>query len=281
MRRKQQSLHISHNLSPKRLQIILSGLYEGRDYASIAAQCGISANLLQKVLIPTVRQMGFLEASGRQLSDRGKKFLQLANRFPERLPEALHLWLYTAHRHGCADGVSWAYAQVVDSLWTFREQILNNLAISQLASIVVERASWALSLPIEEIAFSARSIRGALNWMQGLNPPVLVWQGGKRIFRRRFFCPELTFLWAVDFLYRSLSIPFGVRIPLSSERLEKLCRLCLLDPSGIDNVLRMTRRFSDYNRGGLFDFGTEGGLGRWILLARPLLVPLLPEEVSQ
>ncbi len=281
MGKTQQSLHIPHNLSPRRLRVILSGLYEGLGYTSIATRCGVSANLLRKVLIPTIRQMGFLETSGHQLSEHGKQFLRLADRFPDRFPEATHLWLYTAHWHNQAKGISWAYAQVVDALWLGQDQVLNGLALSQLASIVVERASQDLSLPVERIAFSDRSVRGTLNWLQDLLPPVLILQNGKRVFKRRFFCPDLTFLWAVDFLYHTLSIPFGVRITLSSEHLEQLCRLCVLDPSGIDNVLSMAKRLSDYSRGGLFEFGTEGGLGRWILLAHPLPVPQLPEEVTE
>jgi hypothetical protein len=38
----------------------------------------------------------------------------------------------------------------------------------------------------------------------------------------------------------------------------------------------MTKRTSDYDRGGVFDYGTEGGFGRWVLLTRPCPVPTLP-----
>lgn len=71
--------------------------------------------------------------------------------------------------------------------------------------------------------------------------------------------------------------PYGVRMFLTPERIEQLCKLCVLDPSGLDNVLMMTKRTSDYDRGGIFDYGTEGGFGRWLLLARPCPVPMLPK----
>lgn len=280
MRKIQPTFHIHHNLSPNRLRVVLSGLKEGHSLTMLAAQCGLSAAVLQRVLIPAIRQLGFLEASGYQVNEWGKRFLSLSTRFPYWFPEAAHLWMYTVHSQDHARGISWAYAQIVDILWAAGEQILDGLALLHLASSVIERASRALGLPTDSIAFSDRSVRGALNWLQDLTPPVITLQGKKRIFRRRFFCPEMTFLWAVDFLYRSLSISFGVRVSLSPERLEQLCRLCVLDPSGVDNVLAAAKRFSDYDRGGLFDFGTEGGWGRWILLARHLPISYLPEEVE-
>jgi len=68
-----------------------------------------------------------------------------------------------------------------------------------------------------------------------------------------------------------------VRMFLTPERIEWLSKLCVLDPSGLDNVLMMAKRVSDYDRGGVFDYGTEGGFGRWILLARPCPVPMRAE----
>lgn len=281
MERARYPLHIHHNLSPHRLGVILSGIEQCYDLATIAVQCGLSVSLLRKVLIPAVRQLGLLEVSDLRLNDLGRQFLRLFARYPEWFPEAAHLWLYTAHIGGYAKGLSWAYAQIVDTFWTAHERVLNGLALAQLTGVVVERASQVFGIPTESIAFSDRSIRGALNWLQGLTPPVLFVRDGKKVFRRRFFCLEITFLWAVDSLYRFLSVPHGVRLSLSPEHLEQLCRVCLLDPSGTDNVLLAVKRFSDYNRGGLFDFGTEGGLGRWILLAHPLPVPHTPEETER
>lgn len=279
MGRSRQPFHIHHNLSPHRLGVILAGIDQGYDLATIAAWCGLSVNLLQKILIPAIRQLGFLEVPELQLSDLGRRFSKLLVQFPEWFSEAAHLWMYTAHLWGYAKGLSWAYAQIVNTLWAMHDQVLNKLVLSQLTGVVVERASQFFGLPTESIAFSDRSVYGALNWLQGLTPPVLLVQEGRKVFRRRFFCLEITFLWAVDFLYRFLSIPYGVRLSLIPEHIEHLCQVCLLDPSSMDNVFLAVKRFSDYDYGGLFDFGTEGGLGRWILLVRPLPVPQIPEEL--
>lgn len=276
--RTRVSIHINHNLTPHRLRIILTRLSDGADLSFLAADCGLSEKVLRKVVLPAIRGIGFLEMEGNRLSPSGYQFAQLANLLPDRFPEAAHLWMYTAHIFDQTRTTSWAYAQIVDNLWTSYEQELKAIALSQLASAVIEKAAQALGLSADTLAFSDRSVRGALNWLQSMSPPVLSYQNGVRIFRRRFFCPGITFLWAVDFFYRSLAVPYGVRMFLTPERLEQICRLCILDPSGVDNVLTTAKQMSDYDRGGLFDVGTEGGLGRWILLARPLPVPKLPEE---
>jgi len=273
MTRSRISFHIHHNLTPHRLQILLTALSHSVSLSSLAGHCGLSESVLRKVILPAIRQIRLLD--GNHLTPAGEKFLRLAELLPDRFPEAMHLWLYTAYTFDQTCGVSWAYAQVVNALWASQERLLNTLALSQIAGIVIEKATQAFDLSAEVIAFSNRSVRGALNWLHPLNPPVLIYQDGQKIFRRRFFCPEITFLWVVDFLYRSFQVPYGVRMFLTPDRLEQICRLCILDPSGIDNVLAMAKRVSDYDRGGLFDSGTEGGMGRWILLARPLPVPEL------
>jgi len=146
---------------------------------------------------------------------------------------------------------------------------------------VVQEAQQTLGIPEDRIAFSINSVRGALNWLGALSPQVVrpLGRANSVSFSRRFYCEPATFLWAVDFLYRFEGKPYGVRLFLTPERVERLCKLCILDPSGLHNVLLYTKNRSDYDRGGVFDFGTEGGFGQWILLTRPCEVPSLPEDV--
>ncbi len=147
--------------------------------------------------------------------------------------------------------------------------------MTQLISSIVEEASQTFNIPVEQIAFSGHSVRGALNWLRALDPPVVTRGRKNDSFKCRHYCPPQAFLWAVDFLYRTQDISYGVRMFLTPERIEQLCKLCILNPSGLDNVLMMAKRTSDYDRQGIFDYGTEGGFGRWILLAYPFPVPTL------
>jgi hypothetical protein len=276
---KRFSFHIQQNLTVERLQAILELGAEGAaDITRLAAKCGLAASVLERIVLPFVRQSGLLCASGLSLSKLGIQFNQLTYHFPALLPEAMHCLLYTMHAFDSAKRFSWAYARVVDALWESDECVLDGQATARLVGSVVEAASQAFGVPIEKIAFSRDSIRGVLNWLQALEPPVIESTGKSNCFRRRHYCPPLAFLWAVDFLYRVQHTAHGVRMFLTPERVDQLCRLCALDTSGLENVLMMTKRTSDYDRGGVFDYGTEGGFGRWVLLTRPCPVPMLPSR---
>ncbi len=71
------------------------------------------------------------------------------------------------------------------------------------------------------------------NWLEALVPPVIE----NNIFTRRSFCPpELTLLasgWVAQTMDGELDIDFLLTPP----RREAICRLCLLEPNSLDNVL--------------------------------------------
>jgi hypothetical protein len=278
---KRLPFHVQQNLTPERLQAIVYAGADGTvDAAQLAMNCGLRMSVLEKIVLPFVRQLGLFDTTGMSFTELGRRFYQLASQFPTLFPEAMHCLLYTAHAFDSGKRFSWAYARVVDTLWTRSECVIDGRAKAELVGLVVEEASEEFSMPIEKIAFSQDSIRGVLNWLQALQPPVVESAGKSDHFRRRYFCSSAMFLWAVDFVYRMHCIAHGARMFLTPERIEQICKLCVLDPSGLENVLMMTKRTSDYERGGVFDYGTEGGFGRWILLAHPCPVPTLP-EVSQ
>lgn len=275
---KRLSFHVQQNLTPERLRAILYAGADGTaDPAQLAMNCGLRVSVLEKVVLPFVRQLGLFDAKSTSLTELGGRFYQLARQFPTLFSEAIHCLLYTAHVFDSAKHFSWAYARVVDALWTKDDCMVNGQTMAELVGIVVDEASQKFDVPVEKIAFSHDSVRGVLNWLRALEPPVVESQSKSNRFRRRHFCPTPLFLWAVDFIYRDHGTAHGVRVFLTPERIEQLCKLCVLDPAGLENMLMMTKRTSDYDRGGIFDYGTEGGFGRWILLARPCPVPTLPE----
>ncbi|MGQ9631037.1 MAG: hypothetical protein ACUVXI_12120 [bacterium] len=278
MTAKAPPFHIQQNTTPEVLRVLLVRCRDG--YATtndLAQELGMRLGTVQHI-IPFVRQAGLLEAVRLVLTDTGIAFHHLIQYSSAMLPEAMHHLLYTAHTFDKAKRFSWAYARVVEALWASGERLLDGEAMAQLVGMVVNEAAQEFDVPVEQIAFSRHSIRGVLNWLRALEPTVITPPSGRtgEGFRRRYFCPVPAFLWAVDFLYRVSNTAYGVRVFLTPERLEQLCRLCVLDPSGLDNVLMVAKRMSDYERGGAFDYGTEGGFGRWILLARPCSVPSLP-----
>jgi len=268
--------HIQHNTTPELLGLVLEKCHDGHSSTEdLARGLAVSVGTVQHV-IPFVRQIGLLKEDKFSLTDEGRAYYHLARLSPTTLAEAMHHLLYTLHHFDSAKRFSWAYARVVDALWTTSERSLDSETMAELVWMVVEDATRTFDVTVEQIAFSRNSVRGVLNWLQALDPPTVTKEGKRLTFRRRFFCPVLTFLWTVDFLYRVSNAAYGVRMFLTAERIEALCRVCVLDPSGLENVLELAKRTSDFDRGGIFDYGTEGGFGRWILLARPCGVPSLP-----
>jgi hypothetical protein len=267
--------HVEHNARPEIVQVILNCAQSG-DKERLLLETDKSPSTVQRML-PMIRRLGLLcEGKAFAITELGERMVTLSYHFPALLPEAMHCLLYTTHVFDPAKRFSWAYARVVDALWESDAYVLDGQATARLVGMVVDAASRAFDVPIEKIAFSRDSIRGVLNWLGALEPAVVEREGRIDRFRRRHYCPPPMFLWAVDFLYRAHCTAHGVRMFLTPERIDRLCKLCVLDASGIENVLMMTKRTSDYDRGGIFDYGTEGGFGRWILLARPCPVPSLP-----
>lgn len=270
MRTKAFPFHIHHNATPERLRAILE--CAGRDapptLVELSQELRLSSGTVQHIL-PLIRHVGLLNTSGLSLTELGEQFQRLDERNPMLFAEAMHCLLYTSHTFDVDKRFSWAYAKVVDALWRSGERKLDGAATAQMVGMVVDEAAQAFEIPVEQVAFSKKSVRGVLNWLQALDPPVVQCQGKHETFQRRYFCPVPTFLWGVNFLYRLSETPYGVRLFLTEERIEQLCKLCVLDPSGLDNVLAMAKRMYDYERGEFFDYGTTGGFGRWVLLSRP------------
>ena len=268
--------HVEHNARPEIVYAILHYAQNG-DMERLAATTDKSISTIQRML-PMIRRLGLLR-DGKTFAptELGERLVFLFLNSPGLFSEAMHCLLYTAHTFDATKRFSWAYARVVDALWARGDCIINRQTTAELVGMVVEEASQKFGVPVEKIAFSHNSVRGVLNWLRALEPSVIEREGKSNRFRRRHFCSPSVFLWAVDFIYRAHGTAHGVRMFLTPERIEQLCKLCVLDPSGLENVLMMVKRTSDYDRGGVFDYGTEGGFGRWILLTRPCPVPTFPE----
>jgi hypothetical protein len=267
--------HIEHNTRPDVVFTILEGAHNG-DMERVVSETGKSPATINRML-PMLRKLGVLVAGkGFALTPLGEGIFALRGESASFFAEAMHILLYTTHSLDPSVRFSWAYRQVVDSLWHSTDRVLDSAARAQFVESVLIGAAREFRVSSEQVAFSSESVNGALNWLRALEPAVLSSVGKSERFHRRYFCRPFSFLWSVDYLYRATGTSPGVRLFLSQERVENLCKICLLDPEGFENVLFMCKRTSDYERGGLFHYGTEGGFGRWVLLARPCQVPKLP-----
>jgi len=215
--------HIQHNIAPAIIRIVVTSP------STLPKGLPFSPRTWDKIKA-FVHQLGVLARDG-SLAPFGERLRSLLQNFPDLLAEAVHGHLYTMHHFDPAVRFSFAYATICDWLWERGEVALTSKVIYELVSLVVERGSKFYQIPEGQIAFSQNSVRGALNWLKGLNPPVIERSelGKRLIFRRRRNCHPLTVAWGLSVWYRLKKIAVGKQLVWRNDLEEFLSRCLLLD----------------------------------------------------
>jgi hypothetical protein len=267
---KKLTLHVQQNTTLERVAVIVEFLGSKKtDLAELAASCGLGLSVLQKNVFPFLRNLGIIDKkTPPSLTDLGKKISFVQRTDPSLLGDLLHLIIYQLHLEKPEKRFSWAYATVAQQLWWRKEVVLSPAEKKSLVGVAIDLATQNFELSQQQIAFSESSISGILNWLRPLSPTVLELNGKFENFNRRYFCAAPILLEATDILYKQLARTYGVKIFLKENVLDSLCQMLLLDPSGLDNCLDNAKLTYDYDEGGLFDWGYEGGYGQWIMLVK-------------
>lgn len=275
---KRLTLHLQQNTNLERVAAILEFFNSPQtDIEQLAVICQLGVTVLQKNVFPFLRNISILDKkTPPSLTLIGKVAADIQQSNPSLLSDFLHLLLYQLHIEKPEKRFSWAYASVVQKLWLRKEVILSPAEKKFLVGEVIETAASKFKLPDSEIAFSDSSVAGALNWLRSLSPIVIESQGKYENFSRRYFCAAPLLVKAVDTTYKQLQRTYGVKIFLREEIQDAICQMLILDPTGLDGTLDNAKRTYDYDQGGFFDWGYEGGYGQWVMLTKsPLWSELL------
>lgn len=264
------TLHIQQNTTLERVTVILDFLRnQETDIECLAATCNLGVSVLQKVVFPFLRNLSILSKKNPpSLTTLGQVAAEIQQSNPDLLGDFLHLVIYHLYLEEPDKRFSWVYATVVQQLWLRKEVVLSPAEKKYIVGEVIETASQKFELPTSEIAFSDSSVAGVLNWLRSLSPPVLESEGKSSRFSRRYFCAAPILLKAVDTIYKQSGRTYGAKVLLREDIQERLCQMLLLDPSGLDNTLDNAKRTYDYDQGGFFDCGYEGGYGQWVMLTQ-------------
>ena len=267
---KKLTLHLQQNTTLERVAAILEFFSnQETDLEQLATTCQVGVNVLQRLIFPFLRSISILSKKNpSELTPLGKVASDIQQSNPELLGDFLHLVIYSLHLEEPDKRFSWAYATVVQQLWVRKEVIVSPAEKKSLVGEVIETASHKFELASSKIAFSDSSVAGVLNWLRSLSPTVLEPEGKSERFTRRYFCTAPILIKAVDTIYKQLQRTYGVKIFLREDIQERLCQILLLDPSGLDNTLDNAKHIYDYDQGGLFDWGYEGGYGQWVMLTQ-------------
>ena len=261
------------DLKPLTVVPILKALLNGADVSQLADVSGLRTSKSQDEAKSELRKLGLVE--GIEVTGRGVALLKLAQRRNHLVAEAIHA-LYIRLSLESSDNsnarMGWAYAQVCSSIWLSGSGELDSRGI---IGRVTSAAGERFGLTPDLIVFGPKSVSGVTNWLSHLEPPVYTNSSSPPTISLRHVCPPEAVWWAVDMLHYEggTRIPAGVRLPLDAERADALCSYLLLQGESLGRALDQAKRRSDYGNNGIFDTGTAGGRGRWVLLSRQMQPP--------
>lgn len=209
--------------------------------------------------LATAKDLGLVKGELSQLTEDGSALAQLEMSKPDLFADIVHglqyaLWNEQIPGENC---FSWSYRALCQLLWRSGSTPADSRV--DLASQVEAEARRSFNR--SDIAFSAKSIGGALLWLSQLRPEVIL-AGGER-FERRSFCPPELVALAADFVYQDTGVDYGSNLLLNDERREALSQFCLLEPTGLDRVLEYAVAQFD-----LLEKGLGGGWGHYLTLHR-------------
>lgn len=276
----QYVFHVLHNARPEYVRDVIDLLSGGEessyeDLLQTGSSLGLSIGsqvqserMLRDILQPT-RDMGFVAPRRIQLTQSGRTIAALVRYNPSLFAEMIHFAYYSTWdpQKPAENCFSWSYRQICNYLW---EQVQLEIDKSVLAS---NTSSMAIRrFQVDRVSFSSRSVDGVLHWLKILSIPVIQEQDSTILwFSRRAFCPPELFIMAIDFVYWTREIDYGVNLLLSDENRDAICQVCLLEPERFDRVLDYTVAQFDYLHKGI-----GGGWGQYLALDR---APMLEEFI--
>ena len=145
--------------------------------------------------------------------------------------------------------IGWSYRNIIEVLYNeYNKRKINYLDIAQKIKERAYNSGW------ESIAFDKTSVVGALNFISALEPKPV---NEKNIFQRRDYCQPHLMLWAIDYIYRKQwNGEYGSLMLLDDEKINEICKLCLIDKDNFDVILKQTTLVYNFLEVSIKLFGT-------------------------
>jgi hypothetical protein len=262
--------HVRHNAKPTLIKEVLQILGEGAsltldDVLNVGRQRGYqvgtatqSRQSLKENPVQTAKDLGLIADGDLSLTNLGQQMLRLLRYKPSVLNEIMHVLHYTIWTpdRSTEQCFSWSYRTTCEQLWESGSTAIDR---GYLVSQVSEMAMTQFDT--NRVSFSKDSVRGVLQWLAELEPPVL--DEANRTFIRRTFCPPETFALAVDYLYQVEDADYQTNLLLDIDKQETICKVCLLEPTAFDTAFDWAVGQYDFLRR-----STSGGWGNYVLLTR-------------
>lgn len=266
------TFHVRHNARPELIQAFLELIseYPGADDESLieygavqGSYIGTAVNSAQNMregAAQYLREFGIVERKQNRLTAHGESLCKLMYSKPALFAEMMHYLFYSTWRSTEPErnGFSWSYATIINLLWS---QSQGTIDLKKLANEV--EAAVNQRFPDVNVSISPDSMRWVYNWLPILKPEIITERGNTRHFSRRSFCPPELFVFAVDYVYQSRTIPYESNLLIEPDIQEMICRVCVLEPESFERVADYAvLQFPFLKR------GMGGGWGSYLLLER-------------
>lgn len=227
------NFHVRHEVTPERAWSVLNAIATDMDYLHIT-QSDRQISRLRQLKLLSGKGTPHLTEDGTQLHRIGQHRLDL-------VWELFHFLHYSRWRptDPTADTMFFTYLDYCNLLYESKTINLD-AERDRLAAEMTQRISTdpyfvdVLSdLAKGAVSLSKNSLVGVEHWLGKLSPEVLV---GDQFEIRQYCSPELLLL-ALGYATEMTNAQVGIEQPLTDERREMLCRVCLIDDSVLNQML--------------------------------------------
>lgn len=226
------SFHVRHEVTFDRTKDVLFAIAREESYEHV---------LQAPRQIFRLRQLNLLH--GDELTAIGKTIFTLCETKPDLWCDLLHFCHYTLwqSQNSSKNAFGWTYRTFVNHIWPLDKVRIKVDNLELWVSKLINDIEYETHFDVEEtrkavVSLSWRSLKGVYNFLIGLVPPVIE----NEQFSRRYFCPPELAVLASGWVAHQTEGELGIDFLLTPERREMICKVCLLDPSGLDRVLDWT-----------------------------------------
>jgi hypothetical protein len=236
------TFHVPPEAEPGKLIPLLEAIYrDGVEFSTVKALLdfawaqGLGTRVEMWVLATACGILDSGQSDHIALTQVGRAVAQLK---PETRADVIHYLLYTGwqQENPAVNSFLWTYRVVVDTLWMRPSTNVSadpQAIVEELRNRSQEAFLGVPGYDSGSVSLSPKSIRGVRKWLEALTPPVI----DNDVFSRRRFCPAELALLAAAWVARRVAAEVDIDFLLTPDRREAICRLCLIDPSALDNVL--------------------------------------------
>ena len=227
------NFHVRHEVTPERAWDVLDAIAADVDYLHVTQS---------DRQISRLRQLGLVSGKGMpQITENGRQLHRIGQRRLDLVWELLHFLHYAQWRpiDPTADTMFFTYLDYCNLLYEAKTINLD-ADRERLAAEMTQRISNApyfadvlSNLAKGAVSLSKNSLVGVEHWLAKLSPEVII---GDQFKIRQYCSPELL-LMALGYVTEMTSAQLGIEQPLSDERREMLCRVCLIDDGVLNQML--------------------------------------------